>query len=79
VPPENVEDEDLLRGFTALGLVEKDADNRSLTKASRSKDWLSRVAVCLHPNATEAQLSLLAQDADSNVSSAASYALSKRQ
>ena len=27
VPPENVEDEDLLRGFTALGLVEKDADN----------------------------------------------------
>ena len=78
VAPEKVADQDMLRGFIALGLVEDNADNRALTKSSRSKDWLARIAVCLHPNATEAQLSLLGNDSHSEVSAAASNALSKR-
>ena len=77
-PPSSASDTDLFRAFSALGLVEAEADNRLLTAASRSKDWLIRVAVCLHPNTTESQLSLLAKDPDRNVSSAANYRISQK-
>ncbi len=47
------------------------ATNKELTKAARSKDWLIRLAAGLHPDATEAQLKVLAHDSDKNVSALA--------
>jgi hypothetical protein len=54
-------------------------DDKYLTRASRSKDYLTRLAVSLHPDATEAQLKLLANDTDKNVASASVMALNSKQ
>jgi hypothetical protein len=62
---------DLLRGLEWLGLLYRDEDNKSLTKASRSMDWLTRLGVALHPSATEGILKLLRMDCDADVARAA--------
>ena len=62
---------DLVRALDLLGLVSPDDDNKALTKASRSKDWLTRLGVALHPSATEGILKLLRQDTDPDVARAA--------
>jgi Ni,Fe-hydrogenase III small subunit len=62
---------DLLRGLDFLGLVFPDDDNKSLTKASRSRDWLTRLGAALHPSATEGILKLLRNDSDADVARAA--------
>jgi hypothetical protein len=62
---------DLVRATTWLGLIDPDPDNKALTKASRSKDWLARLSVALHPQSTEGILRLLAKDADADVAAAA--------
>jgi 3-methyladenine DNA glycosylase AlkC len=62
---------DLTRGLEWLSLFDYQPDNKALTKASRSKDWLTRLAAALHPKATEGILGLLAQDTDSDVACAA--------
>jgi hypothetical protein len=54
-----------------LGLVVGLIDNKALTKAARSKDWLKRLAAALHPMATEGVLKLLRQDSDQDVALAA--------
>jgi len=75
--PTHVTDADLLSGLVAIGCLPKNATNKDLTSASRSKDWLARFAVCLHPDATKSQLTLLMRDSDKNIVSAASSSLSK--
>jgi hypothetical protein len=62
---------DLLRGLDWLGLVSAEADNKALTKASRSKDWLTRLGAALHPSATKGILELLSKDSDPDVARAA--------
>ena len=62
---------DFMRGLRWLGLNDPTSDNKTLTKASRSKDWLTRLATALNPKATEGILGLLAQDADPDVARAA--------
>ena len=52
------------------------ADNKSLTKASRSKQWLVRLAAALHPDATKGILDLLINDADEDVAAVATEKLS---
>ena len=52
------------------------ADNKSLTKASRSKEWLDRFAAALHPDATKGILDLLINDADEDVAAVATEKLS---
>jgi hypothetical protein len=70
---------DLLRALDQLGLVSPDDDNKTLTKASRSKDWLTRLGVALHPSATEGILKLLRQDCDPDVARAAAISRSTIQ
>ena len=52
------------------------ADNKSLTNASRSKQWLDRFAAALHPDATKGILDLLINDADEDVAAVATEKLS---
>lgn len=61
----------LFRALEWLGCVADWYDNKALTKASRSKDWLTRLGVALHPAATEGILKLLRKDTDPDVASAA--------
>jgi Ni,Fe-hydrogenase III small subunit len=63
--------DDLLRGLEWLWLVSPEDDNKSLTKASRSTDWLTRLGVALHPSASEGILKLLRKDSDPDVARAA--------
>lgn len=69
---------DLLRAAVWLGLLEVNIDNKALTKASRSKDWLTRLSAALHPQVTDGILQLLAKDADADVSAAAMMSRSSR-
>ena len=62
---------DLVRALNWLECIPSDADNKALTKASRSKDWLTRFGVALHPSATEGMLKLLIHDSDPDVAAAA--------
>jgi len=61
----------ILRALGWLGYFSKDNDNKSLTKASRSKDWLIRLGAALHPHATKGIIDLLAHDSDKDVNIAA--------
>jgi 3-methyladenine DNA glycosylase AlkC len=54
-------------------------DNKALTKASRSKNWLIRLGVALHPQASRAMLELLSADTDADVAAAARTKLSERR
>jgi hypothetical protein len=62
---------DILRALHRLGLVPPTDDNKALTQASRSKDWLTRLGVALHPGASEGILKILRKDADPDVARAA--------
>ena len=54
-------------------------DNKALTKASRNKNWLIRLGVALHPQASDAMLELLTADTDVDVAAAARKKLSERR
>jgi hypothetical protein len=62
-----VEPKDILRALHQLGLISPTNDNKMLTQASRSKDWLTRLGAALHPGTSEGILKLLRKDADSDV------------
>lgn len=68
-----VTSEALLRALGWLGYFSPSVDIKSLTKASRSKDWLVRLGLALHPDATEDMLKILEQDADICVARAAQF------
>jgi hypothetical protein len=63
--------DDIFRALIWLNCVSESADIKALTKASRSKDWLTRLAVAIHPQTPPALLNLLSADADKDVASAA--------
>ena len=67
----SLKDADVVLALTWAGCIEASPDNKALTKASRSKDWLARLAVALHPQSTTAQIKLLSQDADADVAESA--------
>lgn len=52
----------VLVGLQGLNLIPKAPSGRCLAQAARSKDWLTRLAVALHPQATSPQLKLLEKD-----------------
>jgi predicted DNA-binding WGR domain protein/3-methyladenine DNA glycosylase AlkC len=54
-------------------------DNKALTKASRDKNWLLRLGVALHPEASDAMLELLIGDPDADVAVAARLKLAERE
>lgn len=58
---------DLLRALDWLGIIKPADDNKALTKASRSTDWLVRLGVALHPAVSEGILKVLRQDTDPDV------------
>jgi hypothetical protein len=62
-----------LIGFTA------ETTNKALTSASRNKDWLMRLGVALHPDASDAQLQLLTMDAEKTVIDVARTKLAARR
>ncbi len=57
-----------IRSLTDLPVT---ADYKRLTKASRSKEWLLRFGVALHPGATDTTLKLLSADSNADVAGAA--------
>jgi hypothetical protein len=59
--------QDLLRALIWIKRVPESADNKTLTRLAHSKDWLSRLGVALHPQASAGQLKLLAKDTNPNV------------
>ena len=71
--------DDLVRATTWLGLIEPEPDNKALTKASRSIDWLTRLGVALNRSVTEGILKVLRQDSDPDVARAAAANLSAIQ
>jgi hypothetical protein len=54
--------EHVLVGLHGLNLIPKSPSGRCLAQAARSKDWLTRLAVAIHPKATSPQLKLLERD-----------------
>jgi hypothetical protein len=68
----------LLYWITALTDFPGDTDKKSLTKAMKSKKWLVRLGVALHPDATGVMLKQLSEDADKDVAAAAAAGLAKR-
>jgi len=54
-------------------------DNKALTKASRNTNWLMRLGVALHPQASDAMLELLSADTDVDVAAAARKKLAERR
>ncbi len=52
----------IARGLDGLHLIALRPSVRSLNQAARSKDWLTRLAAALHPQATPAQQALLEKD-----------------
>lgn len=75
VPQTPISTEDLLRALGWLEYLDQGADNKELTKASRSKDWLTRLGAALHPGASAGILKLLLQDSDTDVARAARFRL----
>ena len=68
---------DLVSALCWLDCIPDWADNKALTKASRSKDWLTRLGAVLHPNASEGIMKLLQQDSDPEVALAASLRIAE--
>ena len=75
VPQTPISTADLLRALGWLEYLDQGADNKELTKASRSKDWLTRLGAALHPGASAGILKLLLQDSDTDVARAARFRL----
>ena len=73
----DLQPDDLQRALGWLGCIGADADNKALTKASHSMDWFSRLTVALHPKASNAQLDLLAWDAEADVAAVAKWRLAR--
>ena len=69
-------DTSILQWITALTDCPALIDNKSLTKASRSKEWLVRLAAVLHPETSQGILDLLKDDADEDVAAGAAEKLS---
>ena len=69
----------LHRWLELLAAFPANPDNKSLTKASRDKRWLSRFGVALHSRASDAMLQLLSDDEDSDVARAAQAKLAERR
>ena len=69
-------DASILHWITSLTDCPALIDNKSLTKASRSKEWLVRLAAVLHPDVTQGILELLINDTDEDVSAGATEKLS---
>lgn len=63
--------QDLLRALIWLRRVPESANNKALTKLAHSQDWLSRLGVALHPQASAGQLKLLAKDENPHVAAIA--------
>jgi hypothetical protein len=61
----------LLWWINTLTDVPVTTEYKTLTKASRSKEWLLRFGVALHPGATDTTLKLLSVDSDADVAGAA--------
>jgi len=72
-PVSIVQPADLLMALNCLGIFTAVDDNSALTKASRSKDWLVRFGVALHPSAPVGILKILRNDIDPDVAKAAAY------
>lgn len=66
-PQTPVSPAELLRALGWLGMITPGDDNKALTKASRSTDWLVRLGVALHPSVSEGILKILRQDKDPDV------------
>jgi hypothetical protein len=66
---------DVLRALYWLTLIPQQPTGRFLSKAVGSPDWLTRLAVALHPKASIAQRKLLSQDSDLDVAAAARLSL----
>ena len=62
---------DVLRSLYWLNLIPQQPRGRFLSAAVGSPDWLTRLAVALHPEASVAQRKLLSQDSDPDVAAAA--------
>ncbi|WP_108330238.1 WGR domain-containing protein [Limnohabitans sp. 2KL-1] len=75
VPQTPISTDDLLRALEWLDYLNQGADNKVLTKASRSKDWLTRLGAALHPGASAGILKLLLQDSEEDVAGAARFRL----
>ncbi|MFM8356761.1 MAG: hypothetical protein ACKOBM_17930, partial [Gammaproteobacteria bacterium] len=69
----------LLRCLSWLTGVVPGANNKDLTNASRDRNWLVRLAVAAHADASEAMLELLSGDSDAEVAGSARRALMQRK
>ena len=67
----SITDDDLRRALVWLDLVPRRPSARSLTTAAGSNDWLTRLAVALHPLASAAHLKRLSEGTFSEVVAAA--------
>jgi hypothetical protein len=66
---------DVLRSLFWLNLIPQKPRGRFLSSAVGSPDWLTRLAVALHPMTSVAQRRLLCQDSDPDVAAAANQSL----
>lgn len=71
--------EDILYGCYALQLVPRQPTARFMNKAVRSKDWLTRLAMALHPHATRTHLKLLGEDDVADVVAAVNSRATQRE
>jgi hypothetical protein len=67
---ESLPESDALRLLPELIAFPFIPTNKSLTAASRNKDWLVRLGVALHPDASDAILELLSADSDADIAAA---------
>lgn len=74
-PPQKITKAEILRALIGFEYLPETPTKEDLAAASCSESWLVRLAVCLHPDSTEEQLSNLTKDPDPNVSVAAQQAL----
>lgn len=66
---------DVLRSLYWLNLIPQQPRWRFLNTAVESPDWLTRLAVAMHPKASVVQRKLLSQDSDPDVAAAARLSL----
>jgi hypothetical protein len=66
---------DLLRSLYWLNLIPQQPGKRFLSRTLSSPDWLTRLAMAIHPKASSAQRKRLSQDFDPDVAAAARLSL----
>ena len=74
----NLPEQSLHRWLILLTDFPEMPDKKSLTRASRDKNWLVRLGVTLHPSASDAVLELLSGDSDVDVAGAARLSIAGR-